>query len=146
VASALYDAAPQSRNWRADWAAAYKSIQELVDAGFLQAHEAKALEAVGATYRISVPRYYANLIDRTAQERCPIRMQALPSLAEIDPVLPNWAQAWSNEVYGRAVPWSADPIGDVVRLAAPRLSHRYGNRAIMHVSAACALYCRFFFL
>jgi lysine 2,3-aminomutase len=43
------------------------------------------------------------------------------------------------------VPWTSDPIGDLARLAAPRLTHRYGNRVILHVSAACALYCRFCF-
>ena len=38
-----------------------------------------------------------------------------------------------------------DPIGDVTRLVAPRLTLRYGNRALLHVTPACALYCRFCF-
>lgn len=144
VGSALQVVAPRT-NWRAEWADAYKSVADLVAAGLLTAAEGDALQTVAAQYRISVPRYYAGLIDRDAGDRCPIRRQAIPSASEHDPVLPAWARAWSLQVYGREVPWHDDPIGDIARLAAPRLTHRYGNRAIMHVSAACALYCRFCF-
>ena len=59
--------------------------------------------------------------------------------------MPRWAQHWSQQAFGRKAPWTADPIGDVTHLAAPRLTHRYGNRAILHLSAVCAMYCRFCF-
>lgn len=38
-----------------------------------------------------------------------------------------------------------DPIGDRTHLAAPGLTHRYPDRAILHVTQACEVYCRFCF-
>lgn len=129
--------------WQSELAEAYDSPETLRDAGFISADEADQLTAVAGAYRVRVPRYYARLMRR--EPACPIRAQALPSLHEVDPTLPMWARDWSRRVYGRDVPWSADAIGDIERLAAPRLTHRYGNRALMHLSAMCALYCRFCF-
>lgn len=131
--------------WRSAMARAYRSVAELHAAGLLTSAEAAQLSGVEAAYQIRVPRYYADLIDRHAPERCPIRLQALPSLNEQDPELPPWAEAWSRQVFGRPHPWVADAIGDLERLVAPRLTLRYGNRALLHVTPACALYCRFCF-
>jgi lysine 2,3-aminomutase len=132
-------------SWRAELAAAYTDVESLVRAGLVSEAEAARLLPIAATYQLSLPRYYAGLIDRAALTRCPIRRQALPSLNEVDPVLPPWAEAWSLRAFGRSVPWSPDAIGDVAKLGAPRLTHRYVDRAIVHVSPACALYCRFCF-
>jgi lysine 2,3-aminomutase len=38
-----------------------------------------------------------------------------------------------------------DPIGDLDRRAAPRLTHRYPDRALLHVTNLCPMYCRFCF-
>ena len=124
---------------------AYMSLAQLSAAGIVSAAEALALQNVAAQYRLRIPAYYARLIDRRAGDLCPIRLQALPNLAERDPILPAWAQALSQRAWGRPVPWLADAIGDVARLVAPRLTHRYKNRAILHCTSACALYCRFCF-
>jgi lysine 2,3-aminomutase len=107
--------------------------------------ESSRLRGIGERFRVRVPRYYAALINSAEGERCPIRLQAIPALGEEDPALPEWAREWSSRAYGRPTPWHADPIGDLERLEAPRLTHRYENRAILHLSSACALYCRFCF-
>lgn len=38
-----------------------------------------------------------------------------------------------------------DPIGDDVHQAAPGLTHRYPDRAILHITKTCDVYCRFCF-
>ncbi|MEW6058115.1 MAG: KamA family radical SAM protein [Bdellovibrionota bacterium] len=134
-------------NWQEALANSLASVDELVLEGLLKPHEASQLRNLGTAYQVRLTRYYASLMDNSDQGRgtCPIRLQALPSLGEADPTLPSWAREWSLKAYGREVPWTPDAIGDLTRLAAPRLTHRYGNRAILHVSSMCALYCRFCF-
>lgn len=39
----------------------------------------------------------------------------------------------------------SDPIGDRTHMAAPGLTHRYPDRAILHVTQSCEVYCRFCF-
>ena len=90
-----------------------------------------------------VTPYYRRLFGST--DDCPIRRQALPHPDEVDPVLPSWAQEQSELIYGSPVPWRVDAIGDLTHLAAPRLTHRYSNRALLHLSAQCAVACRFCF-
>lgn len=130
-------------DWRAELRQSYTSIAELVDAGLLDAADGAKLAAIEQAYQIRIPRYYAALMSQSAD--CPIRLQALPHLCEHDPELPDWAQRWSQQCYGRSVPWIADAIGDVAKLGAPRITHRYESRVIVHISSACALYCRFCF-
>lgn len=95
--------------------------------------------------QLGIPRGYAALFDRNDLAACPLWRQAVPWAAERDPMLPAWARQASQACYGRAVPWHADAIGDLARLAAPRLTHRYHRRVLVHTTAACALYCRFCF-
>lgn len=38
-----------------------------------------------------------------------------------------------------------DPIGDVTHEAVPGLTHRYPDRAILHITKTCEVYCRFCF-
>jgi lysine 2,3-aminomutase len=95
--------------------------------------------------QVRITPHYASLID-PRDPRCPIRLQAVPSLTrEADPVLPDWLRQLSQDVYGQPEPWRDDAIGDLARLEAPRLTHRYGNRALLHVSDNCAVWCRFCF-
>jgi lysine 2,3-aminomutase len=130
--------------WQAELAQSYDSVASLADAGLLAPAEAARLHAVGEAFRVRITPYYAGLM-RADDPACPIRRQAIPGLGETDPELPGWAREWSLRAYGRETPWTADAIGDVARLAAPRLTHRYGNRAILHLSSLCAVYCRFCF-
>jgi lysine 2,3-aminomutase len=123
----------------------YVSVAQLQQAGLLTAAEAPRLQALEKRFKVRVPHYYAALFDRTNLQGCPLRLQALPALGEHDPPLPPWATRISQAAFNCAVPWRNDAIGDVAHLAAPRLTHRYTHRAIVHLSAVCALYCRFCF-
>lgn len=93
---------------------------------------------------IRVPPALASWIE-DLPDPAPLRRQFLPSDAEADPELPAWARALSLRAFGTPLPWRRDAIGDVARLAAPRLTHRYGNRALLHVTLECAVHCRFCF-
>jgi lysine 2,3-aminomutase len=131
--------------WRQELRQSLTTVEHLVAAGLVSGPHAQALAQTMGAYRFALPRPYAELIDRQDLGRCPIFRQAVPASQEADKALPEWAQALSQRAYGRPTPWQADAIGDLAHLAAPRLTHRYGNRALLHVSMACALYCRFCF-
>jgi lysine 2,3-aminomutase len=130
--------------WSQQLSQSYTSVESLSQAGLIAPLEAERLAKLGDRYQVRITPYYASLMSPAPD--CPIRLQAIPALGEEDPAqLPSWATEWSRKLYARDVPWSNDPIGDVERLAAPRLTHRYGNRAILHLSTMCAVYCRFCF-
>ena len=132
-------------HWQQELLESYTSLEELVRDGFISNAESNSLNGVARDYRVRIPRYYAGLIDKALGARCPIRQQAIPAASEFDVDLPDWARAISQKAFGVDLPWRADAIGDLAKLAAPRLTHRYGNRAILHLSSLCALYCRFCF-
>jgi lysine 2,3-aminomutase len=129
--------------WTQELAQSYSSVPELSRAGLITSEEARRLESLGSRFKVRITPYYAALMSPARD--CPIRSQAIPALGEDDPELPAWAREWSLRLFGRPEPWTADAIGDLDRLAAPRLTHRYGNRAILHLSSLCAVYCRFCF-
>lgn len=79
-------------------------------------------------FRMLVPRYYLGLIDRR-DPADPIGRMAFPSAEEAN----------------RSPASLRDPIGDLARQAAPRLTHRYRDRALLHVTNLCPMYCRFCF-
>jgi lysine 2,3-aminomutase len=81
---------------------------------------------VEARFRTFVSPYYLSLIDRN-DPWDPIARMAFPSAAELT---------------GLGL---RDPIGDLDRKAAPRLTHRYEDRALLHVTNLCPMYCRFCF-
>ncbi len=95
--------------------------QELRTAG--ARHDAQVEER----YRTLVPAYYASLINPN-DPHDPIARMALPSAEEL--------------IAGAGM---RDPIGDLARQAAPRLTHRYRDRALLHTTNLCPMYCRFCF-
>lgn len=150
TAAAGIRAAPPARpaapeTWQDALRHGLRSFEDLVAEGLLEAAEVAPLRARFGHLRLGIPRGYAARFDRRNLRACPLWRQAVPWAAEQDPVLPAWAQDRSQALYGRPTPWHADAIGDLTHLAAPRLTHRYRNRALLHVTSACALYCRFCF-
>jgi lysine 2,3-aminomutase len=77
---------------------------------------------------LRVPRYYLDLID-FADLADPLRRQVLPTADE-------WA-VHPDEL--------ADPIGDDAHSPTPGVVHRYPDRALLLLTAACAVHCRFCF-
>lgn len=111
-----------SQDWQTQLRESPASAAELRSLGF------SVDEQVEAKFRVLVPRYYLNLINRNDPDD-PIAKMALPHSQEmIDP--PGLLR---------------DPIGDLAFQAAPRLTHRYPDRALLHITNLCQMYCRFCF-
>jgi lysine 2,3-aminomutase len=85
-------------------------------------------EKVEQRFRTLVPRYYLNLIDRN-NPHDPIARMALPQSLKL------------QDSPGQM----RDPIGDLAFQVAPRLTHRYPDRALLHITNLCQMYCRFCF-
>src|SRR5262245_9390095 len=77
---------------------------------------------------LRVPRYYLDLIDWDDPSD-PLRRQVVP-LPEERAVLPNELR---------------DPIGDEAHSPVPGIVHRYPDRVLFLLTAACAVHCRFCF-
>lgn len=113
--------------WQEQLRNAHTSVRELEGYAFADVR-AGQLSAVEASYRTLIPPYYLSLVDR-ADPNDPIARIAFPS--------PEEAQT--------PVAGLRDPIGDLAKAAAPRLTHRYRDRALLHVTNLCPMYCRFCF-
>ncbi len=81
-----------------------------------------------AVLPLRIPRYYLDLID-WHDPRDPLRRQVLP-LPDEEVVLPDDLR---------------DPIGDDVHSPVPGIVHRYPDRVLFLLTAACAVHCRFCF-
>lgn len=139
----MYPTQIENRPWKEELLQSISSVSDLLQANLISSQEATHLESVGNQFKVRITPYYASLMSNSRD--CPIRKQAIPELNELDPALPTWAKQWSQEIYHRPTPWTIDAIGDIQNLAVPRLTHRYGNRAILHLSSLCGVYCRFCF-
>ena len=133
----------QLENWKQELLNSCTTVSDLTALHLISLKEAQSLESISNEFKIRITPYYAQLIENSPD--CPIRKQAIPHLNEKDPTLPTWATEWSQKIYGRPEPWHPDPIGDLRFQVAPRLTHRYSHRALLHVSSMCAVYCRFCF-
>lgn len=87
--------------------------------------EEAAIEACKGKYLWSITPYYASLMDRD-DPNCPVRLQAVPSQAELQP----------------AINASVDPVGDTHYRVTNRVVHKYPDRVILLVTDLCPVYCR----
>lgn len=105
-----------------------KSAADLADAGLVSRERVAEIAAVEARYAVAVTPAMAALID-TRDAGDPIARQFLPDVRELD-----------HNVSERA-----DPIGDGLKSPTPGLVHRYPDRVLLKLVAACPVYCRFCF-
>lgn len=110
--------------WQEELKSAIRSVSELAGYAFLK----NSSQSPEKDYRTLVPRYYLSLIDPSDAED-PIAKMAFPREDEL----------FFTDLGRR------DPIGDQDKLAAPRLTHRYRDRALLHTTNLCPMYCRFCF-
>lgn len=105
---------------------AVTEVGALVAAGLVPAAGAEVLEQVTQAFRLRITPEMQGAI---AAAEDGVARQFLPDAAELA-VTPDQL---------------ADPIGDGAHLVAPGLTHRYPDRAILAVTQACEVYCRFCF-
>jgi lysine 2,3-aminomutase len=100
----------------------------LIEAGLGAASREPEWRAVAERYAVAVTPALAALID-PADPNDPIARQFLPDARELI----------------RHARERDDPIGDDARSPTRGLVHRYPDRALIKLNAACAVYCRFCF-
>ncbi|MCB9796180.1 MAG: arginine 2,3-aminomutase [Alphaproteobacteria bacterium] len=118
--------APEDRGgWRRQMANRITTLEQLRGWIEVTPEEEEAIRRSEGTYRWSITQHYASLMD-PHDPRCPIRLQAVPQLAELAP--PQSA--------------SVDPVGDRVNRKTNRVIHKYPDRVVLLVTAICPVYCR----
>lgn len=87
--------------------------------------ERAAIKETERYYRWQITPYYASLMD-PRDPRCPIRLQAIPSSAEL-------ASALTNAV---------DTVDELKYRKTNRVVHKYPDRVILNLTRVCPVYCR----
>lgn len=113
------------QDWR--WQVAHRitTLAELKKVVALTADEETGITNCLERLRMAITPYYATLID-PENAACPIRMQAVPTAAELQ--------------FGKYD--MADPLHEDKDSPVPGLTHRYPDRVLMLVTDQCSMYCR----
>ena len=91
----------------------------------LTEQEKEEIAKVIGGFRVGITPYYASLMDPD-DPMCPVRMQAVPTLAEMH----------------RSDADDADPLHEDADSPAPGLTHRYPDRVLFLITDQCSMYCR----
>jgi len=113
------------RDWRWQHRNALRTAEALQAVADLTDGERRGLALVSGRSRVAVTPYYASLFDRR-HASCPVRMQSIPSPAELE------------ETPGDL----RDPIGEERHRPARAIVHKYPDRALFLAVDRCAVYCR----
>lgn len=115
-------------DWQHAQREAYARPADLLAALGLAAADVGLSEVAARDFPFRVPRPWASRI-RPGDPRDPLLRQVLPVAAET------------------ASPpgFLADPVGDLAAERAPGLLHKYRGRALLLVTGACAIHCRYCF-
>lgn len=115
----------QWNDWRWQWQNRIETIDQLRQVVELSPEAVKGIEQALTKVRMAITPYYASLMD-PVDERCPIRLQAIPRGEEA-------------QVY----PWeSVDPLDEEADSPVQGLVHRYPDRVLFLVTEQCSMYCR----
>lgn len=112
------------QNWQWQMKHRITEVTTLTRLLHLQASELAEIATTAQTYRWAVSPYYLSLITPDNLHD-PIRLQALPSVQELD-------NSFGEE----------DPMGEAQTSPAPCITRRYPDRLIINVTNMCAMYCR----
>ena len=100
------------------------SADDLANILQLDTDELAEINQVSKRFRFAISPYYLSLIDPN-DPNCPIRRQAVPSLAELNPE------------------GQLDPMDEEHSSPVPGITRRYPDRLIIKVTNQCGMYCRF---
>ncbi len=115
----------QWNDWHWQVANRLSKVDEIAQVVKLTDQERQDIEKVMKGFRVGITPYYASLMDPD-DPRCPVRMQAVPTLAEIH----------------RAEADMMDPLHEDEDSPAPGLTHRYPDRVLFLITDQCSMYCR----
>ena len=114
-------------DWKNDLRHCIRRSDELLDVCELDQSAFPALNQL-PDFPLRVSRHYASLIERSNPDD-PLLRQVLPELSE------------SETQPG----YQPDAVGDLAATPTAGLIHKYKGRALLTVSAACAIHCRYCF-
>lgn len=112
-------------DWHWQVSHALRSLDDLEGVVKLDDEQRDGISRCLKRFRMAVTPYYASLMD-PEYERCPIRLQAVPTVAELvddDSDL-------------------SDPLHEDTDSPTPGLTHRYPDRVLLLVTNICSMYCR----
>jgi lysine 2,3-aminomutase len=116
---------PKWSDWKWQYQNRITRTGQLAEMITLSAQEQQDIDCCLNSFRMAITPYYASLMD-PEDPRCPIRMQAVPAIAET-----------------RTLPWEmSDPLNEELDSPATNIVHRYPDRVLFLVTKKCAMYCR----
>jgi len=101
------------------------TVEQIEQVLNLTAQEKEDITKVMTGFRVGITPYYASLMDPD-DPRCPVRMQAVPVMAEMH----------------RSEADMLDPLHEDEDSPAPGLTHRYPDRVLFLITDQCSMYCR----
>lgn len=115
----------QWNDWHWQVANRLSTVEEIAQVVNLTEKEKEDIEKVMGGFRVGITPYYASLMDPD-DPRCPVRMQAVPTLLEMH----------------RSEADDMDPLHEDADSPAPGLTHRYPDRVLFLITDQCSMYCR----
>lgn len=112
-------------DWRWQMRHSVRSLEALERLIPLTEDERRGCQETATLFRMGISPYYLSLIDRD-HPFCPVRMQAIPSLAE--------AQVHPGEL--------RDPLGEDKTRPVSAIVHKYPDRVLFLALDTCSVYCR----
>ena len=115
-------------SWKAELAASFTRIEDLLDYLALSSHPRQGRGEAAGKFAFRVTRAFAARM-RKGDPADPLLRQVLPAAEEL--------REWPG--------FLADPVGDLQAVAVPGLLHKYQGRALLIATGACAINCRYCF-
>lgn len=111
-------------DWRWQMRNRITDVEVLARIVSLTPEETEDIRKTGERFRWAISPYYASLMD-PENSSCPIRLQAIPSVLELE-----------------GQEGSLDPMAENLTSPAAGITRRYPDRLIIYVTNQCAMYCR----
>ncbi|MFA5480160.1 MAG: lysine 2,3-aminomutase, partial [Candidatus Muiribacteriota bacterium] len=112
-------------DWKWQLKNAIKDIPTLEKVIKISEEQKKELSKVLEKFRMAITPYYAALMDKE-YELCSVRLQAVPSIKELNEDISDLA----------------DPLHEDVDSPVPGLTHRYPDRVLLLITNICSMNCR----
>lgn len=112
-------------DWRWQQRKRLRTLEQIESVLRLSESERTAFEKSNALFHMAITPYYASLMDPD-DPGCPIRLQSVPQLGELD-ILPIDLE---------------DPLGEERDMPVPGITHRYPDRVLFYTTHNCPVYCR----
>lgn len=112
-------------DWKWQQRRRFKRMDQLEKLINVSDDERTAFEKSDEMFHMGITPYYASLMDPD-DPTCPIRLQSVPQLGELD-VLETDLE---------------DPLGEEKDMPVPGITHRYPDRVLFYTTHNCPVYCR----